>query len=92
MAVGQVTINRVNSPKFPNTICDVVYQKYQFSWTAMKLPKPRGKAWILAQELAQRTLDKGLPNFPALYFHNHSVRPGWKKRIVATIGGHVFYA
>ena len=44
VAVGQVTMNRVNSPKFPNTVCEVVKQaRYypsggidlhscQFSW------------------------------------------------------------
>ena len=38
IAVGQVTMNRVNSPKFPNTVCGVVKQggekrnRCQFSW------------------------------------------------------------
>ena len=26
IAVGQVTMNRVNSPRFPNTVCGVVRQ------------------------------------------------------------------
>ena len=26
VAVGQVTMNRMNSPKFPNTVCEVVKQ------------------------------------------------------------------
>lgn len=32
-AVAIVTINRVKNSKFPGTICDVVYQPKQFSWT-----------------------------------------------------------
>lgn len=41
VAVGQVVLNRVKSPKWPNSICEVVYQNkvnihgytvYQFSW------------------------------------------------------------
>ena len=38
LAVGQVTMNRVDSPRFPNTVCDVVMQggerlhRCQFSW------------------------------------------------------------
>ena len=40
VAVAQVTINRTKNPNFPDTICDVVYQKNtfmgkvvcQFSW------------------------------------------------------------
>ena len=44
LAVAQVTLNRVNSGKFPTDICSVVYQKTvdqnlkticQFSWTCM---------------------------------------------------------
>ena len=37
LAVAQVTLNRANDPKFPSTICGVVYQRTlgtcQFSWT-----------------------------------------------------------
>jgi len=36
-AVHQVVLNRVRSRKYPSTICGVVLQKYQFSWTADKL-------------------------------------------------------
>lgn len=32
-AVAQVTLNRVNSGKYPKTICAVVLQHKQFSWT-----------------------------------------------------------
>jgi len=35
-AVHQVVLNRVRSRKYPSTICGVVLQKYQFSWTADK--------------------------------------------------------
>ena len=44
LAVAQVTINRANNPKFPSTVCEVVYQRSyvnkllvcQFSWTCLK--------------------------------------------------------
>lgn len=32
-AVAHVTLNRVASAHFPDTICDVVWQSRQFSWT-----------------------------------------------------------
>ena len=32
-AVSNVTINRVRSTKYPNSICAVVFQRKQFSWT-----------------------------------------------------------
>lgn len=34
--VGKVVLNRVEDPYFPDTICKVVYQKNQFSWTKDK--------------------------------------------------------
>ena len=33
IAVGEVAINRVESPRWPNDICAVVMQKKQFSYT-----------------------------------------------------------
>ena len=33
VAVAMVTLNRVNSFEYPNSICKVVWQKWQFSWT-----------------------------------------------------------
>ena len=36
VAVAQVVMNRVQHDWFPDTICDVVYQGSQFSWTHMR--------------------------------------------------------
>jgi len=37
VAVGQVTMNRVNSPKFPNTVCEVVKQTRYYPSGAIDL-------------------------------------------------------
>jgi spore germination cell wall hydrolase CwlJ-like protein len=43
-AVGNVTINRLKTGYWGNSICKVVYAKKQFSWTlAKKLPRPDSK-------------------------------------------------
>ena len=40
LAVAQVTLNRVNSTKYPNTICDVVYQgKHWVAKDGTKYPR-----------------------------------------------------
>lgn len=39
MAVAQVTMNRVKDKRFPNTVCGVVTQHKQFSWTNTMLVK-----------------------------------------------------
>lgn len=65
-AVGFVTMNRVYDPRYPNTVCDVVYDahvdsrgnplrnKCQFSWYCDgKSDTPRSKeAWQEAERLA----------------------------------------
>lgn len=33
LAVAKVTLNRVKSKQYPDSICAVVFQKHQFSWT-----------------------------------------------------------
>ena len=67
LAVAQVTLNRVNSDRFPNTICGVVKQgrhhsngfpvrdRCQFSWYCDgKHDKPfQGKMWRESTELAR---------------------------------------
>jgi len=75
IAVALVTINRVKSSKYPNNICDVVWQHKkntsgkevaQFSWTLdgkADIPKD-GTAWTEAYELSDTFLSEGsLNNF-----------------------------
>ena len=70
MAVAHVTLNRVNSNRFPNTVCDVVKQgkhyangfpirdRCQFSWYCDgKHDEPyQGKMWEESTELARYML------------------------------------
>ena len=70
LAVGLVTINRVLSKRYPNSICKVVWQKNknknghmvaQFSWTLDGQPfKPLNlQAWYYSVNLAESLLDEG---------------------------------
>ena len=98
LAVAQVTINRVlHSSQFKSTICGVVYENKQFSWTLKKNAEIRDKkAWEEAVYIAHAVVygTAKLVNFPALYFHTKQVKPYWKndKTIVKVIGNHIFYA
>jgi spore germination cell wall hydrolase CwlJ-like protein len=98
--VGEVTLNRVKDPNYPKTVCDVVYQDHQFSWTnSSKNKKPKDQAsWELAQELAIALLtdDIDLFNNGATHFLNPSKvkrLPRWAHSFerVGRIGNHVFY-
>lgn len=96
LAVALVTLNRVASNKYPNSICEVVYQKHQFSWTA-RLPskKINSKLWRQASDAAVKAYlnPKILGVFKATHFHNSTVKPKWsyKLKFVKQIGNHIFY-
>jgi len=103
LAVGLVTMNRVFSSRFPDTVCQVVWQRRQFSWTHDgKSDRPKDKdAWEKAVKIAKhvysnyetirdRNLDytKG-----AMYYYAPDLAdPYWAKVKEQTIkvGGHVF--
>lgn len=95
MAVALVTLNRAKDSRFPSTVCGVVYQKNQFSWTRkFKRSKVDQKAWDTALSVAINAYlnEHNLGAFRATHFHNKSVRPGWKLTYITTIGNHRFYS
>jgi spore germination cell wall hydrolase CwlJ-like protein len=92
IAVALVTLNRVDAEHYPRTICGVVYQKHQFSWTkSRKKIKLNEKQWKKAEEAATIAIMDRDYSFKATHFHNKTVNPKWKLKKVATIGGHIFY-
>lgn len=99
-AVAQVTMNRVLSDKYPDNVCDVVWQRKQFSWTHDgKSDKPKNmKAWNRAQWVAEVTLNddddstKIIPK-DVVHYHADYVQPYWTTSCVriTKIGRHIFY-
>ena len=95
-AVAQVTLNRLKTGRWGDTICSVVYSKAQFRWTLKKkLEKPVGQAWADSQWIAHRVLggDRVPPLSEAMYYHADYVSPNWKKSVVKIqqVGQHIFY-
>lgn len=94
IAVAEVTINRAKSGKFPTRICDVVFDKYQFSWT---IYKPRIHEKEVYQEIFQLALDMYFQYNPendgSVYYHAQSVNPDWSRKLKKTkiVGKHIFY-
>jgi len=103
VAVGQVILNRVRSPLFPETICGVVYQGQmhpgcQFSFTCDgKTDIPRNdRQWAQAQNIAKRITagELWLPEVGySTYYHANYVNPYWAGSMsrIDTIGRHIFY-
>ena len=100
LAVAAVTINRVNSPKFPKSVCSVVYQRTrgtcQFSWTCMRKYVPNPEQYAEAKRVAEKVLfagaNEGVLGKNVLFYHADYVNPGWNLRRVTKIGDHIFYA
>ena len=105
-AVAEVTMNRVDSKRFPDTVCSVVHEQRwdkirkrnvgAFSWTELgPLPKPKGKPWNRAMSVAVAAYDdEGAVQVPgALFYHADRITPRWSrtKKLVAVIGSHRFY-
>ena len=106
IAVAEVTLNRVHSPYFPKSVCEVVHQSHwdpvrrrrtaAFSWTGQRVrAEPRGRAWEEAMAAATAVYDARHEPVVrgALFYHANYVHPHWAKRRkpIATIGNHVFY-
>jgi len=99
-AVGAVVLNRVADPRFPSSVCGVVYQggetpPCQFSWWCDgRSDRPTQRAaWTsslaLATELLSRTLRD--PTGGALFFSGKSIRQPRQRVRTAQIGNHAFY-
>lgn len=94
--VAEVVMERVNSDKYPDNVCDVVWQDGQFSWTSDgKSDKPKDTvAWLYAQIVANETLLYGCDLCSgATYYHTLDVLPYWADdmEMVGMYGHHVFY-
>ncbi len=102
-AVAEVIMNRVSSPRYPDTACGVINQgtgrKYacQFTYTcdgkAEVIAEPKafervGKIAKIMVNGAKRPLTKG-----ATHYHTKAVNPNWARKFprTATIGFHYFY-
>lgn len=96
-AVGQVTMNRVRSRRYPDSICEVVWQRGQFSWTHDgRSDRPYNlEAWEEALWVARIILDFNPVDMVgrATHYHADYVHPSWATahRQVARIGRHIFY-
>ncbi len=100
VAVGNVMMNRVKSPKFPKTICGVMAQKTgkmcQFSFMCNgQIDKPvNASQWKQSQKIALDILNGIAPKLSngALFFHAKYAKLRLaSNRYTAKIGQHYFY-
>lgn len=104
---AKTILNRTRSERFPQSICKVVYQKYQFSFTHQI---PMNRQYVKPKtELEKQTFRQvEFASFISIladrlgidftdnskYYHTTAVRPKWnysKLERTETVGNHVFY-
>ena len=85
VAVGAVVLNRVNDPRWPDTVEGVVMEPGQFA-------EPT-EATVEAERAARAALNGVNPVGDSVYFYNPEVsRCGWirSREITAQVGNHTF--
>ena len=104
---AKTILNRTRSERFPQSICKVVYQKYQFSF-AHQLPMNKQNVRPKTELEKQTFRQVELASFISIwadrlgvdftnnskYYHTIIVRPKWNYRKlekVQIVGNHVFY-
>jgi spore germination cell wall hydrolase CwlJ-like protein len=100
LAVADVVLNRVASSKYPDTVCEVVEQPWQFSFvnSTGRIPEAdrSSDAWLNAVAIARiaqagtaRAVDSNV-----LWYHAEYVSPSWGRRLARQdkIGLHIFYS
>ena len=99
VAVAQITMNRVESPYYPDDVCGVVHQLKQFSWQwdgKSDVPQEEA-AWDRAQMVARGVLagsgHADLWDMNITHYHAAYVQPYWTKnmQLVAQIDDHLIY-
>ena len=92
LAVGTVVMNRVDSPKFPDTVCGVVGQRKQFA-PGVRTKKMRENTKLIANVADQVLAGKRHPQVRrAKFFHQAGLSFPYKNmHYVLEAGGNAFY-
>lgn len=101
LAVAFVVLNRVRSPYYPKTLCEVIHQciddRCAFSWVSDRYPIREQDSWEASLRLSRAFLHsyRNLkdPTNGSVYYHKHTVVPYWTKGLDYSIriDDHVFY-
>lgn len=99
LLVGQVTENRVQDPRWPDTYIGVITQPWQFSSfnrndpNITRWPKENEPSWEESVMAANLILRMPQPITTANHYHAKSVDPGWSngRTPEQREGNHLFY-
>ncbi len=102
-AVAQVVLNRVRDPRYPSSVCGVVYQgserrtgcQFTFTCDGALARKPDPFLFARARMVAVAALSGMVEPLVGLatHYHTKQVVPYWRTDLVKlrTVGAHIFY-
>lgn len=102
-AVALVTLNRVLNSNMRKDVCQVVFERNQFSWTITdtkngvllrhKRPDRNSVEWARAEQSAFEAFYMDDFTDGATHYHELKSKPYWRKHYqhVGTWGNHIFY-
>lgn len=101
VAVANVILNRVDSKRFPNSICEVIHQPKQFSYLNKGRPKLtlngriEKESFSDSAKIALKAVNRHLEDISEgsnHYYAHNKVEPFWKNHAYSllTIGNHTF--
>lgn len=102
-SVGQVVLNRVRHPAFPNSVCGVVFQgserptgcQFTFTCDGAMRRTPSAAAWTQTRARALAALggDVYAPVGLATHYHTDWVHPVWSAKLdkIARVHTHLFF-
>lgn len=105
--IVKTVLNRVRDTKHPYSVCGVIYQSKQFSWTHQI---PKNKQQVPNKTISEKELLKQLEAVSTVviwldrlgwdftqgsqFYHSVNVKPNWdysKLEKTNVVGNHVFY-
>ncbi len=102
-AVAQVVLNRVRDPRYPSSVCGVIYQgserrtgcQFTFTCDGALSRKPDPFLYARARFVAVAALSGQVEPLVGLatHYHTRQVVPYWRTDLVKlrTVGAHIFY-
>jgi len=94
LMVASTIMNRVESRRFPDTVCGVVKQKHQFSfyWDGVKEVIHEPEAYERSIYWAQEVLSKNISFHKGCHYAGHDVSRTWMDGMTREVHGyHAFY-
>ena len=95
-AIAATVFNRVSSPHYPSSVCGVVYQYRQYSWTLVTSRwsvRPPKEFLALANDMLSRRAELQ-QEWVVTHFHRFDILPKWAPTLtyVGQFGAHIFYS